>query len=187
MRGGAGAGLAGGPQADGPCIPAAADIGVGLAGQEGMQAVQNSDYALAQFCFLKRLLLVHGRWSYVRVCKFLRCFIYKTVASMMVQVWFAFYSGFTAQVCFHTPHSPSVPGVLRALKRGPDGCFDVRPSRAHSGGGGAGAPQETRAWVPDHTAVGSIMAKVMQLEKGPGTSFPCVEGCRLQMAGCERE
>uniref|UniRef100_A0A452QL95 Phospholipid-transporting ATPase n=1 Tax=Ursus americanus TaxID=9643 RepID=A0A452QL95_URSAM len=74
-----------------------ADIGVGLAGQEGMQAVQNSDYALAQFCFLKRLLLVHGRWSYVRVCKFLRCFIYKTVASMMVQVWFAFYSGFTAQ------------------------------------------------------------------------------------------
>uniref|UniRef100_G1LEX7 Phospholipid-transporting ATPase n=1 Tax=Ailuropoda melanoleuca TaxID=9646 RepID=G1LEX7_AILME len=74
-----------------------ADIGVGLAGQEGMQAVQNSDYALAQFCFLKRLLLVHGRWSYMRVCKFLRHFIYKTAASMMVQVWFAFYSGFTAQ------------------------------------------------------------------------------------------
>ncbi|XP_039104084.1 phospholipid-transporting ATPase IK isoform X2 [Hyaena hyaena] len=74
-----------------------ADIGVGLAGQEGMQAVQNSDYALAQFCFLKRLLLVHGRWSYMRVCKFLRYFVYKTLASMMVQVWFAFYSGFTAQ------------------------------------------------------------------------------------------
>ncbi|XP_045347251.1 phospholipid-transporting ATPase IK isoform X10 [Leopardus geoffroyi] len=74
-----------------------ADIGVGLAGPEGMQAVQNSDYALAQFCFLKRLLLVHGRWSYVRVCKFLRYFVYKTLASMMAQVWFAFYSGFTAQ------------------------------------------------------------------------------------------
>ncbi|XP_042833539.1 phospholipid-transporting ATPase IK isoform X6 [Panthera tigris] len=74
-----------------------ADVGVGLAGPEGMQAVQNSDYALAQFCFLKRLLLVHGRWSYVRVCKFLRYFVYKTLASMMAQVWFAFYSGFTAQ------------------------------------------------------------------------------------------
>eukprot|EP00069_Balaena_mysticetus_P002088 bmy_15771T0 len=74
-----------------------ADIGVGLAGQEGMQAVQNSDYVLAQFCFLRRLLLVHGRWSYMRVCKFLRYFIYKTLASMMVQIWFAFYSGFTAQ------------------------------------------------------------------------------------------
>nr|XP_044609522.1 phospholipid-transporting ATPase IK isoform X1 [Equus asinus] len=74
-----------------------ADIGVGLAGQEGMQATQNSDYVLAQFCFLQRLLLVHGRWSYLRVCKFLRYFIYKTLASMMAQVWFAFYSGFTAQ------------------------------------------------------------------------------------------
>ncbi|XP_049495496.1 phospholipid-transporting ATPase IK isoform X8 [Panthera uncia] len=74
-----------------------ADVGVGLAGPESMQAVQNSDYALAQFCFLKRLLLVHGRWSYVRVCKFLRYFVYKTLASMMAQVWFAFYSGFTAQ------------------------------------------------------------------------------------------
>ncbi|KAM6168043.1 phospholipid-transporting ATPase IK [Erethizon dorsatum] len=74
-----------------------ADIGVGLAGQEGMQAVQNSDYALGQFCFLRRLLLVHGRWSYLRVCKFLRYFFYKTVASMVAQFWFAFYSGFSAQ------------------------------------------------------------------------------------------
>ncbi|ELK29453.1 Putative phospholipid-transporting ATPase IK [Myotis davidii] len=74
-----------------------ADIGVGLAGQEGMQVVQNSDYMLAQFHFLRRLLLVHGHWSYVRVCKFLRYFIYKTLASMMVQIWFAFYSGFSAQ------------------------------------------------------------------------------------------
>ncbi|XP_060037905.1 phospholipid-transporting ATPase IK isoform X2 [Erinaceus europaeus] len=74
-----------------------ADIGVGLAGAEGMQAVQSSDYVLAQFRFLRRLLLVHGRWSYLRVCKFLRYFFYKTVASMLVQVWFAFYSGFSAQ------------------------------------------------------------------------------------------
>ncbi|XP_012500818.1 PREDICTED: phospholipid-transporting ATPase IK [Propithecus coquereli] len=74
-----------------------ADIGVGLAGQEGMQAVQNSDFALGQFCFLQRLLLVHGRWSYMRVCKFLRYFIYKTLAITMTQIWFAFYNGFSAQ------------------------------------------------------------------------------------------
>nr|XP_012610714.1 phospholipid-transporting ATPase IK-like [Microcebus murinus] len=74
-----------------------ADIGVGLAGQEGTQAVQNSDFALGQFCFLQRLLLVHGRCSYARVCKFLRYFVYKTVASMMAQIWFAFYNGFSAQ------------------------------------------------------------------------------------------
>nr|XP_032654890.1 phospholipid-transporting ATPase IK [Chelonoidis abingdonii] len=74
-----------------------ADIGVGISGQEGMQAVQCSDYALAQFRYLQRLLLVHGRWSYLRICKFLRYFFYKTFAAMMVQIWFAFYSGFTAQ------------------------------------------------------------------------------------------
>ncbi|XP_054835635.1 phospholipid-transporting ATPase IK [Eublepharis macularius] len=74
-----------------------ADIGVGISGQEGMQAVQCSDYALAQFCYLQRLLFVHGRWSYLRICKFLRYFFYKTCAGMMVQIWFAFYTGFTAQ------------------------------------------------------------------------------------------
>ncbi|XP_043846327.1 phospholipid-transporting ATPase IK [Dromiciops gliroides] len=74
-----------------------ADIGVGISGQEGMQAVQCSDYALAQFAYLQRLLLVHGRWSYLRISKFLRYFFYKTFASMMVQIWFAFYTGFTAQ------------------------------------------------------------------------------------------
>lgn len=102
MGGGRQAGAARGglgwPGLTGRVCPAAADVGVGLAGQEGMQAVQSSDYVLAQFRFLQRLLLVHGRWSYMRICKFLRYFIYKTVASMMVQVWFAFYSGFTAQV-----------------------------------------------------------------------------------------
>ncbi|NWV58539.1 AT8B3 ATPase, partial [Malurus elegans] len=74
-----------------------ADIGVGISGLEGLQAVQCSDYALAQFCFLQRLLLVHGRWNYLRICKFLRYFFYKTFAGLLAQVWFAFHSGFTAQ------------------------------------------------------------------------------------------
>ncbi|KAM6107225.1 phospholipid-transporting ATPase IK [Pterocles gutturalis] len=74
-----------------------ADIGVGISGLEGMQAVQCSDYALAQFSYLQRLLLVHGRWAYLRICKFLRYFFYKTFAGLMAQVWFAFHNGFTAQ------------------------------------------------------------------------------------------
>ncbi|NWR88228.1 AT8B3 ATPase, partial [Furnarius figulus] len=77
-----------------------ADIGVGISGLEGLQAVQCSDYALAQFCHLQRLLLIHGRWAYLRICKFLRCFFYKTFAGLMAQVWFAFHSGFTAQPLF---------------------------------------------------------------------------------------
>mgnify|MGYP003317244573 CR=1 FL=1 len=35
----------------------AADIGVGIFGKEGRQAVNNSDYAIGQFRFLVRLLL----------------------------------------------------------------------------------------------------------------------------------
>jgi phospholipid-translocating ATPase len=44
----------------------AADVGVGISGEEGLQAVSASDFAIAQFRFLKRLVLVHGHWSYAR-------------------------------------------------------------------------------------------------------------------------
>lgn len=47
----------------------AAHIGVGISGMEGMQAVMASDFAIAQFRFLTDLLLVHGRWSYIRISK----------------------------------------------------------------------------------------------------------------------
>jgi P-type E1-E2 ATPase len=63
-----------------------------------MQAVLASDYSIAQFRFLERLLLVHGRWSYYRMCKFLRYFFYKNFAFTLCHFWFAFFCGFSAQV-----------------------------------------------------------------------------------------
>lgn len=78
-------------------IPAA-HIGVGISGQEGMQAVLASDYSIAQFRFLERLLLVHGRWSYYRMCNFLRYFFNKNFAFTLCHFWFAFFCGFSAQV-----------------------------------------------------------------------------------------
>ncbi|XP_049871998.1 probable phospholipid-transporting ATPase IM isoform X1 [Pectinophora gossypiella] len=78
----------------------AAHIGVGISGQEGMQAVLASDYSIAQFRFLQRLLLVHGRWSYYRMCKFLRYFFYKNFAFTVCHFWFAFFCGFSAQTVF---------------------------------------------------------------------------------------
>ncbi|XP_069074061.1 phospholipid-transporting ATPase IC-like isoform X1 [Pleurodeles waltl] len=77
-----------------------AHIGVGISGHEGQQAVLASDYALAQFCFLQRLLLVHGRWSYYRICKFLRYYVYKTFAYMLTSIWFSFFNTFSAQLIF---------------------------------------------------------------------------------------
>lgn len=75
-----------------------AHIGVGISGQEGLQAVLASDYSIGQFRFLERLLLVHGRWSYYRMSKFLRYFFYKNFAFTLCHIWFAFFCGFSAQV-----------------------------------------------------------------------------------------
>lgn len=60
-----------------------ADVGVGIAGEEGRQAVMSSDYAIGQFRFLQRLLLVHGRWSYRRLGECTANFFYK-VCDMLV-------------------------------------------------------------------------------------------------------
>lgn len=46
-----------------------ADIGVGISGVEGMQAVMASDFSIAQFRFLERLLVVHGHWCYKRIAQ----------------------------------------------------------------------------------------------------------------------
>ncbi|KAL4660728.1 putative phospholipid-transporting ATPase IM isoform X1 [Arapaima gigas] len=77
-----------------------AHIGVGISGQEGMQAVLASDYSFAQFRHLQRLLLVHGRWSYFRMCNFLCYFFYKNFAFTLVHFWFGFFCGFSAQTVY---------------------------------------------------------------------------------------
>ena len=46
-----------------------AHVGVGIAGAEGVQAVNASDYSIGRFRFLQRLLLVHGRDNYNRMAK----------------------------------------------------------------------------------------------------------------------
>uniref|UniRef100_A0AAZ3QB07 Phospholipid-transporting ATPase n=1 Tax=Oncorhynchus tshawytscha TaxID=74940 RepID=A0AAZ3QB07_ONCTS len=79
-----------------------AHIGVGISGQEGIQAVLASDYSFSQFRFLQRLLLVHGRWSYLRMCRFLCYFFYKNFAFTMVHFWFGFFCGFSAQIALDT-------------------------------------------------------------------------------------
>ncbi|KAK7116639.1 phospholipid-transporting ATPase ID-like isoform X2 [Littorina saxatilis] len=77
-----------------------AHIGIGISGQEGLQAVLASDYSISQFRYLERLLLVHGRWSYLRMCKFLQYFFYKNFAFTLCHFWFAFFCGFSAQTLF---------------------------------------------------------------------------------------
>lgn len=56
-----------------------ADIGVGISGQEGMQAVMSSDFAISKFKYLERLLLVHGHWNLERLAKFAAIMFYKSL------------------------------------------------------------------------------------------------------------
>ena len=51
----------------------AAHVGVGISGVEGLQAARSSDVAISQFRYLKKLLLVHGAWSYRRLSKLILC------------------------------------------------------------------------------------------------------------------
>ena len=78
----------------------AANIGVGIAGEEGMQAVMASDYALTRFKHLQRLLFVHGRWAYLRTAGATLAVFYKNIAFVGVQVWYQFYCAFTAQYSY---------------------------------------------------------------------------------------
>ena len=54
-----------------------AHVGIGVMGKEGRQAVRTSDYAIARFKFLCRVLLVHGHWYYVRAAIMVQYFFYK--------------------------------------------------------------------------------------------------------------
>ena len=74
-----------------------AHIGVGISGKEGMQAVYASDYSIAQFRYLQRLLFVHGRWSYRRMAAFLNFFFFKNFSFTILHIFFSFFCGFTAQ------------------------------------------------------------------------------------------
>jgi phosphoglycolate phosphatase-like HAD superfamily hydrolase len=58
----------------------AADVGVGIIGKEGRQAVNNADFAISQFRFLVRLLLVHGSLSAYRLSRLIKYSFYKNVA-----------------------------------------------------------------------------------------------------------
>ncbi|XP_048220565.1 phospholipid-transporting ATPase VD isoform X2 [Perognathus longimembris pacificus] len=72
-----------------------ADIGIGVSGQEGMQAVMASDFAICRFRHLGKLLLVHGHWCYTRLSNMILYFFYKNVAYVNLLFWYQFFCGFS--------------------------------------------------------------------------------------------
>ncbi|QIX01316.1 hypothetical protein AMS68_006833 [Peltaster fructicola] len=80
----------------------AAHIGVGISGVEGLQAARSADVSIAQFRYLRKLLLVHGAWSYQRISKVILFFYYKNTALFITQFWYSFYNAFSGQVIYES-------------------------------------------------------------------------------------
>ncbi|KAG0217940.1 hypothetical protein BGX33_009102 [Mortierella sp. NVP41] len=78
----------------------AANIGVGIAGQEGMQAAMASDYSITQFRFVRKLVIVHGHWGYMRISEMILNFFFKNVLWVAAVLWFQIYCGFSAMLFY---------------------------------------------------------------------------------------
>lgn len=77
-----------------------AQVGIGVYGREGRQAVNASDFAIGQFRFLERLLLVHGRWNYRRSAKFTLFTFWRNAVQVILMCFYTFFSGFSGTALF---------------------------------------------------------------------------------------
>jgi magnesium-transporting ATPase (P-type) len=77
------------------CFFAAAQVGI--RGEEGVQAVNASDYAIGQFRFLQQLLLKHGRYNYIRMSNVICYMFYKNILASLTMFWFNFFCAFSGQ------------------------------------------------------------------------------------------
>ncbi|KAJ3321129.1 hypothetical protein HDV06_004582 [Boothiomyces sp. JEL0866] len=101
-----------------------ANIGVGISGKEGLQAVMASDYAISQFRFVAKLLLVHGRWAYVRASEECLNFFYKNVFWLFILFWHQFYCGFSANLVIDFTYSMFFNTLFSVLPTVVLGTFD---------------------------------------------------------------
>lgn len=72
-----------------------AHVGIGITGREGLQAARTSDYSIAQFRFLSKLLLVHGRWNYIRTAKYILGTFWKEMLFYLTQALYQRWNGYT--------------------------------------------------------------------------------------------
>ncbi|KAL1964982.1 hypothetical protein VTN77DRAFT_6182 [Rasamsonia byssochlamydoides] len=80
----------------------AAHVGVGISGVEGLQAARAADVSIAQFRYLRKLLLVHGSWAYSRISRVILYSFYKNIALNMTQFWYAFQNAFSGEVIYES-------------------------------------------------------------------------------------
>ena len=77
-----------------------AHVGIGIFGKEGYQAAYNSDYAISQFKYLRRLLFIDGRFSLARNSYFIYHYFFKNVMYSMSQFYYQIFSKFSGRSLF---------------------------------------------------------------------------------------
>jgi len=75
-----------------------AHVGIGILGKEGRQASISADFAFTKFKYLRKALLVHGHWYYLRISILTQFFFYKNIVFITPQVLFGIHNGFSTQV-----------------------------------------------------------------------------------------
>ena len=109
-----------------------ADIGVGIVGKEGRQASNNSDFSIARFRFLVRLLLVHGQTTQYRNANLIKYSFYKNIAISVMMLYYQFYCGFSGQpsidmltLNFYNTVFTAIPIVIFSLMDSPVECLET--------------------------------------------------------------
>nr|CEL78271.1 TPA: P-type ATPase, putative [Toxoplasma gondii VEG] len=79
----------------------AANVGVGIRGKEGLQAVRAADFAIGEFKFVRNLMFYHGREALRRNAFQMYQTIFKNVVFGLADLFFAFVSVFAASDIFN--------------------------------------------------------------------------------------
>jgi len=109
-----------------------AHIGVGISGQEGMQAAMASDFAIAQFRFLEPLLLVHGRMSYKRIARMINFFFYKNLLFGLTIFAYNALTAFSGQPLYNDVYMSMFNVVFTAVAPLVIGWFDADLDKRYS-------------------------------------------------------
>jgi len=109
-----------------------ADIGVGIVGKEGRQASNNSDFSIARFRFLVRLLLVHGQTTQYRNANLIKYSFYKNIAISVMMLYYQFYCGYSGQpsidmltLNFYNTVFTAIPIIIFSLMDSPVECLET--------------------------------------------------------------
>lgn len=99
-----------------------ARIGVCIRGHDGSYTQQVCDYLIPDFKDLWRLMFVHCRWAYLRICDIILILFYRNVLFTVPQVMFCFYNGYSMtslytewQIIYFNLFITAIPVVARAI------------------------------------------------------------------------